>query len=78
VIALFFFGVPVAKAAILGGAFLLITRAVKATKVYREIDGSLLIMFAGLFVVVAGAEKVLLSPDVMNAVRASTSTMSGS
>lgn len=69
VIALFFVGVPVAEAAILGGAFLLITRAVKAAKVYREIDGSLLIMFAGLFVVVAGAEKVLLTPEVMNAVK---------
>jgi Na+/H+ antiporter NhaD/arsenite permease-like protein len=69
VIASFFLGVPVAEAAILGGAFLLITRAVKAVKVYREIDGSLLIMFAGLFVVVAGAEKVLLTPDIMNAVR---------
>jgi Na+/H+ antiporter NhaD/arsenite permease-like protein len=69
VIALFFLGVPVAEAAILGGALLLITRAVKATKVYREIDGSLLIMFAGLFVVVAGAEKMLLTPDIMNAVQ---------
>jgi Na+/H+ antiporter NhaD/arsenite permease-like protein len=69
VIALFFLGVPVAEAAILGGAFLLITRAVKAAKVYREIDGSLLIMFAGLFVVVAGAEKVLLTPDVMKALQ---------
>ena len=41
---------PVAKAAIVGGALLLITRAIKAPKVYREIDGSLLLMFAGLFV----------------------------
>ena len=68
VIALFFAGMPVAEAAILGGALMLITRAVKAAKVYREIDGSLLIMFAGLFVVVAGAEKVLLTPAVIGAV----------
>ena len=60
---------PVAKAAILGGALLLVTRAIKARKVYREIDGALLLMFAGLFVVVAGAEKVLLSPDAVAAVR---------
>jgi Na+/H+ antiporter NhaD/arsenite permease-like protein len=68
VVALFFAGVPVAKAAILGGALLLVTRAIKARKVYREIDGALLLMFAGLFVVVAGAEKVLLSPDTIAAV----------
>jgi Na+/H+ antiporter NhaD/arsenite permease-like protein len=69
VIALFFLGVPVAESAILGGAFLLITRAVKANKVYREIDGSLLIMFAGLFVVVAAAEKVLLTPEAINSMQ---------
>jgi Na+/H+ antiporter NhaD/arsenite permease-like protein len=65
VIVLFFIGVPVAKAAIIGGAVLLTTRAIKATKVYREIDGRLLLMFAGLFVVVAGAEKMLLTPQVI-------------
>ena len=68
VIGLFFAGMPVAQAALLGGALLLITRAIKARKVYREIDGSLLMMFAGLFVVVAGAEKVLLTPEAIAAV----------
>ncbi|MBV8511079.1 MAG: anion transporter [Xanthobacteraceae bacterium] len=68
VIGLFFVGMPVAQAALLGGALLLITRAIKARKVYREIDGSLLLMFAGLFVVVAGAEKALLTPQVIAAV----------
>jgi Na+/H+ antiporter NhaD/arsenite permease-like protein len=65
VIGAFFAGVPVAMAAFLGGALLLVTRAIKAHKVYQEIDGSLLLMFAGLFVVVAAAEKVLLTPDVI-------------
>jgi Na+/H+ antiporter NhaD/arsenite permease-like protein len=69
IVCLFFAGVPVAMAAILGGALLLVTRAIKARKVYREIDGALLLMFAGLFVVVAGAEKVLLGPDAVAAVR---------
>jgi Na+/H+ antiporter NhaD/arsenite permease-like protein len=68
VIGMFFAGMPVAQAALLGGALLLITRAIKAHKVYREIDGSLLMMFAGLFVVVAGAEKVLLTPQAIAAV----------
>ena len=70
VIAAFFAGVPVAMAAFLGGALLLVTRSIKAHKVYQEIDGSLLLMFAGLFVVVAAAEKVLLTPDVISAVQA--------
>ena len=70
VIAAFFAGVPVAMAAFLGGALLLVTRAIKAHKVYQEIDGSLLLMFAGLFVVVAAAEKVLLTPEVIASVQA--------
>ncbi|MEO5760578.1 MAG: anion transporter [Mesorhizobium sp.] len=61
----FFAGVPVAKAALIGGAILLLTRAIKPARIYREIDGPLLFMFAGLFVVVAGAEKMLLTPDII-------------
>ena len=59
----FFAGVAPAKAAIIGGAFLLLTRQIKPHRIYRELDGPLLILFAGLFVVVAGAEKALLTPD---------------
>ncbi|WP_262298126.1 anion transporter [Microvirga sesbaniae] len=68
VVAAFFAGIPVAKAAISGAALLLVTRQVKPGKVYRQIDGPLLLMFAGLFIVVAGAEKALLSPDLIEAV----------
>jgi Na+/H+ antiporter NhaD/arsenite permease-like protein len=56
-------------AAFLGGALLLVTRSIKAHKVYQEIDGSLLLMFAGLFVVVAAAEKILLGPELVGAVQ---------
>jgi Na+/H+ antiporter NhaD/arsenite permease-like protein len=69
VIVAFFAGVPVAMAAFLGGALLLVTRSIKAHKVYQEIDGSLLLMFAGLFVVVAAAEKILLGPGLVGAVQ---------
>ena len=65
----FFFGVAPARAALLGGAFLLLTRAVKPSRIYREIDGPLLIMFAGLFVVVAAAERALLTPEIIGAAR---------
>ena len=37
----------------------MITRRVKPEKVYRRIDWSLLVMFAGLFVVIAGLEKAI-------------------
>ncbi len=61
---LFFLGQPVAKVAILGGAFLLLTRRVRPGKIYREIDWPLLIMFAGLFIVVAGLEKTVIRPHL--------------
>lgn len=57
-IALFFGGWPVARVAIFTGAVLLITRRVKPEKVYHEIDWGLLAMFAGLFIIVGGLEKV--------------------
>jgi len=63
-IVLFFTGWPIAEVAILGGALLLVTRRVKAEKVYFDVDWPLLVMFAGLFVVVAGFDKAVLGPDV--------------
>jgi Na+/H+ antiporter NhaD/arsenite permease-like protein len=67
-VVLFFAGEPVAKVAILGGALLLFTRRVKPEKVYIDIDWPLLVMFIGLFIVVAGAEKSLLDHDAIAAV----------
>ncbi len=70
VIALFFAGQPPPKVAVIVGALLLLTRRVKSTRVYAELDWSLLLMFAGLFIIVAGAERQLLSPQVVaNVVR---------
>ena len=65
VVTLFFAGLPPAKAAIIIGALLLLTRRVKSTRVYAEIDWSLLLMFTGLFIIVAGAERELLTPQVV-------------
>lgn len=53
----FFLGWPVPKVALVAGAILLVTRRVKPERVYREIDWGLLVMFIGLFIVVAGVEK---------------------
>jgi Na+/H+ antiporter NhaD/arsenite permease-like protein len=53
-VVLFFLGQSPAKVAIVGGAFLLLTRRVKPEKIYIEIDWPLL----------AGFEKTVLTPEV--------------
>ena len=45
------------KVAVMAGALLLVTRRVKPEKIYREIDWGLLVLFIGLFIVIAGLEK---------------------
>jgi Na+/H+ antiporter NhaD/arsenite permease-like protein len=60
-IVFFFAGVPVATVAVVAGALLLITRRVKPERIYAEIDWGLLVMFIGLFIVVAGIEKTPLA-----------------
>ena len=47
---------------------MLLTRIVRSERIYREIDWPLLLMFAGLFVVVAGFEKALLTPEVIDGI----------
>jgi len=56
-IAGFFGGWPVPKVAVVAGALLLVTRRLKPERIYREIDWALLVMFVGLFIVIAGVEK---------------------
>jgi Na+/H+ antiporter NhaD/arsenite permease-like protein len=67
-VVLFFVGEPAGTVAIVGGAFLLLTRRVKPDKIYREIDWPMLVMFVGLFIVVAGLEKTVLTPEMIAAV----------
>ncbi|MBV9816401.1 MAG: anion transporter, partial [Alphaproteobacteria bacterium] len=67
-IAAFFAGIPPAEAAIVAGAILLLTRRIKSEKVYAEIDWTLLLMFAGLFIVVAGLERSVFSPETLSRV----------
>ena len=67
-VVLFFLGQPVAKVAIVGGAFLLLTRRVNPNKIYREIDWPTLVMFVGLFVVVAGLEKTMITREAVAAI----------
>jgi Na+/H+ antiporter NhaD/arsenite permease-like protein len=64
-IALFFSGWAVSKAALFAGAVLLITRRVKPEEVYQQIDFSLLALFCGLFIVVAGFEKTHVEEELL-------------
>jgi Na+/H+ antiporter NhaD/arsenite permease-like protein len=63
-IVLFFAGWPVPKVAVIAGALLLVTRRLKPEKVYREIDWGLLVLFIGLFIVIAGLEKTNIAADL--------------
>jgi Na+/H+ antiporter NhaD/arsenite permease-like protein len=66
VVVAFFLGVRAPEATLAGASLLLLTRAIKPQKVYRRIDGGLLLMFAGLFVVAAAGEKAFLTPDLLH------------
>jgi len=57
----FIWGAPIPLAAIGAAAFLLITRRLKPARVFREIDWSLLVFFAGLFIVTGAIETTGLS-----------------
>jgi Na+/H+ antiporter NhaD/arsenite permease-like protein len=60
----FFAGWPPPKTALIAGALLLITRRLKPERIYREIDWSLLALFVGLFVVIAGLEQTPFPADL--------------
>ena len=64
-IAFFFAGWPAATVALVAGALLLITRRVGPDTVYREIDWQLLVLFIGLFIVIAGLERTAFSADLL-------------
>src|SRR6185369_4375976 len=61
----FLAGVPIALVAITGAAYTLLTRRVRPEKVYREIDWQLLVLFSGLFVVIAAVEASGLAGDLL-------------
>jgi Na+/H+ antiporter NhaD/arsenite permease-like protein len=64
VIVAFLRGAEPALVSAVAAAALLLTRRVKPEKVYRQIDWDLLVLFIGLFVVVAGVERVGLADQL--------------
>lgn len=65
ILAAYMMGYDLVLLAILGAAFLLITRRVNPNKVYTSVDFNLLVVFIGLFVIVGGVEKSGLMAYVM-------------
>ena len=65
--AAFLAGYDSALVAAAGAAALLVTRRVKPERVYRQVDWDLLVLFVGLFVVVAGARHAGLSDRLFTA-----------
>lgn len=47
---------------------MLLTRRIECQKIYQEIHWTLLLMFVGLFIVVAGLENNVLTPQVVGAI----------
>lgn len=59
----FVMGVPIAEAAFLAAAILLVTRRVKPQRVLRQVDWNLLVLFSGLFILTRCTQKLeLLTP----------------
>lgn len=69
VVVAFLAGVDTALVSAAAAAVLLVTRRVKPDKIYRQIDWGLLTLFIGLFVVVAGIERVGLDRRFFEALR---------
>jgi len=67
VVVAFLVGVPPALAALGGASAILLTRAVNPERVYKRIDYSLLALFVGLFVIIAGVERVGLDRRLLGA-----------
>ncbi|MBN1154247.1 anion transporter [candidate division KSB1 bacterium] len=65
-------GVPTSVAAMIAAALLLITRRLKAERVFAEIDWSLLVFFSSLFVVTKSIDTIGLSDHLIEVLKVST------
>src|SRR5512136_2333447 len=63
---LFLARVPMTTVAIGGASYLLVTRRVNPEKVYNSIDWRLLLLFIGLFIIVAGVERSGLARSALD------------
>lgn len=56
----FLIGLPLAQSALVAASLLLITRQIKPQRIFQQIDGSLLILFSGLFILTQATQKLHL------------------
>jgi Na+/H+ antiporter NhaD/arsenite permease-like protein len=68
VLMMFMLGYPTDLVAMAAGAFLLFTRSIKPARIYRLVDWTMLVMFAGLFIVVAGLQTTGFAPAMLDIV----------
>jgi len=66
----FIAGFPTGMVALTAGAISLLTRSIRPERVYALIDWTMLLMFAGLFIVVAGAETTGFQNEIVSRVGA--------
>lgn len=66
VLVAFVAGVPPVVAALLGAASMMLTRAVNPKRLYVRVDWTLLALFTGLFIVIAGVEKAGLAERLLH------------
>jgi len=63
-------GMIPAEAALIAAALILLTPGMKSERLIGAVDWSLLLMFAGLFVVVAGMQRAVITPAVVHRIAA--------
>ena len=62
----FLAGAPLAESAWIAASILLITRRVKSDRILQGLDGNLLVMFAGLFVITKATQQLGLLENLTN------------
>ncbi|MCW8307714.1 anion transporter [Acidiphilium sp. PA] len=63
-------GVAPAEAALIAAALMLLTPGLKGAPLIAGVDWSLLLMFAGLFIVVAGMQRAVITPAIVHHIAA--------
>ncbi len=63
-------GMPPSEAALIAAALLLLTSGLRSDILLAGVDWSLLVMFIGLFIVIAGLQEAVITPDLIKTITA--------
>lgn len=61
-------GIPPSEAALIAAALLLLTPGLRSEILLAGVDWSLLVMFIGLFIVIAGLQAAVITPDIIKTI----------